>query len=69
MAKISELKEMIVELKLDLINANIPYGHCPHAYYHPPIKYGDCGEIDCDMCRRRFMEDMERDTRKEIRKL
>jgi hypothetical protein len=69
MAKISELKEMIVELKLDLINANIPYGHCPHAYYHPPIKYGDCGEIDCDMCRRRFMEDMERDIRKEIRKL
>lgn len=69
MAKISELKEMIVELKFDLINANIPYGHCPHAYYHPPIKYGDCGEIDCDMCRRRFMEDMERDIRKEIKKL
>lgn len=69
MAKISKLKEMIVELKLDLINANIPYGHCPYAYYHPPIKYGDCGEIDCNMCRRRFMEDMERDIRKEVKKL
>ena len=69
MAKISELKEMIVESKLDVINATIPYGHCPYAYYHPPIKHGDCGEIDCDMCRRRFMEDMERDIRKEVKKL
>ena len=69
MAKISELKEMIVELKLDLINANIPYGHCPYTYYQPSTKHGDCGEIDCDKCRYRFMEDMERDIRKEVRKL
>ena len=69
MAKISELKEMIIDLKLDLINANIPHGHCPYAYYHTTIKHNDCGEIDCDECRHRFMEDMEKDIRKEIRKL
>ena len=69
MAKISELKEMLIESKLDVINATIPHGHCPHAYYNPPIKHGDCGEIDCDMCRRRFMEDMEMEIRKEVRKL
>ena len=69
MSKISELKEKIIELKLDLINANIPHGHCPYAYYNPPVTHGDCGEIDCDMCRRRFMEDMEMEIRKEVRKL
>lgn len=69
MAKISELKEMIVELKLDLVGANIPHGHCPYAYYHPTTKHNDCGEIDCDKCRYRFMEDMEIDIRKAVRKL
>ena len=69
MAKISELKEMIVELRLDLVSANIPHGHCPYAYYHNPVEHGDCGEIDCDMCRCRFMEDMETEIRKEVKRL
>lgn len=69
MDKISELKEMIVELKLDLVGANIPYGHCPYAYYHPSTKHDDCGDIDCDRCRYRFMEDMEREIREEVSKL
>ncbi len=70
MAKISELKEMIIELKLDLVSANIPYGHCPYAYYNPTTKRKyDCNEIDCNECRRIFMEDMEKDIRMEIKKL
>ena len=69
MAKISELKEMLIESKLDVINATIPYGHCPYAYYNPPIKHGDCGEIECNDCRSRFMEDMETEIRKEVKKL
>lgn len=69
MAKISELKELIVELRLDVIDARIPHGHCPYAYYHPDTKHDDCGDIDCDMCRHRFMEDMETEIRKEVRKL
>lgn len=69
MAKISELKEMLIESKLDVINATIPHGHCPYAYYHPDIKHDDCGDIDCDRCRYRFMEDMEAEIRKEVKKL
>lgn len=38
MAKISELKEMIIDLKLDLIKAGIPQGNCPYAYYQADNK-------------------------------
>ena len=70
MAKISELKEMIVDLKLDLIRARIPYGNCPYAYYQPTTKRDiDCNEVGCDKCKRIFMEDMEKDIRKAVRKL
>lgn len=70
MAKISELKEMIVDLRLDLIRARIPYGHCPYAYYQPTTKRDiDCNEVGCDKCKRIFMEDMENDIRKAVRKL
>ena len=70
MAKISELKEMIVDLKLDLIRANIPQGNCPYAYYQPTTKRDiDCNEIGCNECKRIFMEDMKRDIRKVVRKL
>lgn len=68
MAKISELKEMIVELKMDLIRANIPHGHCPYVYYDPSVNI-DCNEVECDECRRIFMENMEKDIRKEVKKL
>ena len=69
MAKISELKELIVELRLDAINARIPHGHCPYAYYRPSTFHDDCGDIDCTMCRHRFMEDMETEIREEVERL
>ena len=70
MATISELKEKIVDLKLDVIRAEIPQGHCPYAYYQPTTKRDvDCNEIGCNECKRIFMEDMEKDIRKEVEML
>lgn len=70
MAKISELKEIIVNLKLDLISAGIPQGNCPYAYYQPTTKRDtDCNEISCYECKKIFMEDMEKDIRKAVRRL
>ena len=70
MAKISELKEMIIDLRLDLIRANISQGNCPYAYYQPTTKRDtDCNKIGCNECKRIFMEDMEKDIRKAVRRL
>ena len=70
MAKISELKEMIVELKLDLIRARVPRGHCPYSYYDTSSRKNiDCNEVNCDECERMFMENIEKEIRKEVRRL
>ena len=68
MNKISELKEIIVSLKMDLIEAKIPKGYCPYSYGVPSTKREiDCS--DCEKCRRIFMKDMEKDIRTEIEEL
>lgn len=69
MCKIQKLKDLIVELKLDLVDANIPYGNCPYAYYRPSTKHNDCGEIDCDECRKRFLDDMKKEIVEEVKNL
>lgn len=70
MAKVSELKEIIIELKLDLIKAKIPKHNCPYAYYQPTTKREiNCNKIDCDKCVKTFMEDMEKDIRDVVKKL
>lgn len=69
MAKISELKEIIVDLKMSLVRASIPQGNCPYAYYRLSVQRDCSSEISCSECRRMFMEDMEKDIRKAVRKL
>ena len=65
MADINELKEMIVDLKMELIEAKIPKGYCPYSLYTPTTKRNpDCS--DCERCRRVFMRDMEKDIRVEV---
>ena len=69
MDKVSELKEIIVNLKMDLIEKKIPEGHCPYSYYTPSAgRFVDC-TISCGQCRKIFMRDMEKDIRKEVDKL
>ena len=72
MDKVSKLKEIIVELKMDLIRADIPTGYCPYTYfYYKPSaeRELDCNTISCDKCRKIFMQDMEKDIRAEVEKL
>lgn len=49
-----QLKEIILELRLKLIKASIPKGHCPYAYYNQfenPL--GNCD--DCSNCKETFL--------------
>ena len=70
MDKINELKEIIIDLKMSLIRANIPQGHCPYAYYHPSTKRDTCGDgITCSECKEIFMQDIKEDIRQEVARL
>lgn len=71
MASKKELKEMIVELKMDFIRANIPYGNCPYAYYSTSKQTDreNCNDISCSKCRAKFMADMREDIVKEVEQL
>lgn len=70
MAKISELKEIIVDLKVELHKANLPYGCCPYRWFgNPTNKELDCNEVGCDECKRTYFDDYEAKTRKEIKSL
>ena len=67
MATVEELKEMMIELKVDLAKANVPYGHCPYAYYPGMKQHGDCD--DCNKCKREFYQEYENIVRAKVEKL
>ena len=68
MADINELKEMIIDLRMELLAEEIPEGYCPYSVYTPKTKKNhDCS--DCVRCRRVFMRDMEKDIRAEVNAL
>lgn len=62
-----ELKEMIVELKIQLISTSIPTGHCPYAYYklQNPLTNA-CGDVSCSKCRQVFLKEMKRIVKAEV---
>lgn len=60
----AELKERIIELELRLVRTQIPRGHCPYAYYLTQEEPKECG--DCDMCKERFMSQMEQNIRAKV---
>jgi len=60
-----QLKEVILELKIDLMKANIPQGHCPYAYYNKfenPLdscdSCFDCKKIFFDKWKEIIVEDL-----------
>lgn len=71
MASVEELKEMIIDLRMDLIRANIPYEHWPYAYSSTSKHEGrrNCDDISCSECKRKFFEDNENDIRQEVNQL
>ena len=67
-ATVKELKEMIVDLKVDLMKANIPEHHCPYAYY-PNHKSDINCDIGCDECTENFFEIMRKRIEEQVAKL
>ena len=67
MASKEELKAMIVDLKVELMLAKVPHGHCPYAYYHefsrdPEAECNDCYECKENLVRQakqRFREEVD----------
>lgn len=56
-ARIEELTEMIVDLRVDLAEANLLEGYCIYSGCGNPIKKDvDCYEIGCDECRAQYFE-------------
>lgn len=69
MADISELKEMIVDLKMQLVKTQIPKGCCPYTYSAELAKHMKGCTMDCDKCRERFMVAMRKKIIKEVENL
>lgn len=69
MDKITELKKIIIDLKMELVKTKVPFGHCPYSYYTdlPKRKY-DCS-IGCKKCTENFIRDMQRAIEEEVEKI
>lgn len=63
-ASVDELKQMIVNLRLDLVKAKIPKGHCPYAYYHIEKSRDNCE--DCTECNAEFFAAMKKKIEAEV---
>lgn len=63
----AELKDMIVDLKMQVISMSVPHGHCPYAYYKlenaPDI---NCSTVGCTTCKSQFYDIMQKRIRKEV---
>ena len=68
-ATIEELKEMIVDLRIDLVRANIPRWNCPYAYYHRDNPISNCNDVSCNKCKEFFLDEMRKDIEKEVAEL
>lgn len=64
---VDDLKEMLIEAKLENAKASIPHHNCPSAYYtnwQCPEDLSESG--DCTACRTRFFNQLEEQIRKEV---
>lgn len=68
-ATVNELKEMIIDLRVDLVKARIPETNCPYAYYNMDMENIDCNEISCNECKRIFLENMREKIKEEVMSL
>lgn len=69
MADVKELKEMIIDLRMNLVKANIPSGNCPYAYYSIENPAGDCGSVSCNECKSIFLDKMRSEITEEVMQL
>lgn len=68
-ASVQELKDIIVELKMDKIRMSVPQGHCPYAYYSISNPFSSCDDTDCSTCSNVFLENMRKLVTEEVSKL
>ena len=69
MATIEELKEIIINLKMDIAYASVPKNHCPDAHY-PDFTYDwDCSKMSCEECHRIFFEKYKEKITQEVQAL
>lgn len=71
MATVEELKDIIVDLKMELIRVSIPEICCPYSIYKSienPLK-DPCGEIDCCKCKDTFFYKMKEKIVKEVNEI
>ena len=68
-ATTEELKRIIVDLRVNLVDATIPKGHCPYAYYSSLMKPDNCNDIDCYECHTLFLRKMEEKVKEEVDRL
>ena len=66
MASIEELKEIIVDLKMDLIRGSIPSGNCPYAYYNRENPIDSCNDVSCSRCKEIFFDGIRSDIKEEV---
>lgn len=67
-ARINELINEIVSLRVDLLAAELPEGYClPRCCGLPVLKEIVCNETDCDDCRREYLEAYAEHVRKEYK--
>lgn len=65
----AQLKEVIIDLKMQLVEANIPQGHCPYAYYSIQNPISDCNTVDCSACHTIFHDNMRKIITAEVEKM
>ena len=65
----AQLKEVIVDLKMQLVKASVPQGHCPYSYYSVPNPISDCNSIDCSACHEIFHDNMRKIITAEVAKM
>lgn len=68
MAKVSELKAMIVDLKVQLASVQIPDGNCPMSYFRFKAPW-ECGDFNCTVCHQKWLDEYRKLVAAEVRKL
>lgn len=63
-----ELKEMIIDLKLQMLKLNMPRNLCPYLKYEDQ-RPKDCNSRICAKCYEQFTEQMRQEIRKEVESL
>lgn len=70
MAKVSELKEMIVDFRVELLEEMLGNSNCPYRTFGNPYNVDlDCNAKSCVECKEEFFERYREEVRKEVRKL